>query len=139
MAGGRQSRPRSPIIVSSTRVAVSPIRLNAFVRAEPEGTDLKLVFIDDCGGTVILRLPLACLGDLLCSLPAQPPPATSTVAEVRAWRLDGPEAGGSGLTLTSQTAEGQSSVFRLSQGQIAGMATLAMHAQPASSVPRNLH
>ncbi len=80
-----------------------------------------LTLADANGGTVVLSLAASCLGDILAALPRQVPAAA--VHQVHSWRL---EAAGDGqeLTLTLQTPAGRAAAFRVTAGQVAGMATL---------------
>jgi hypothetical protein len=109
--------------------------------AEPEqdGLGLKLVLADQHDQRFVLTLTWACLGELLCRLPWPPAPPADAVSDVRAWHLDPPEPGGRALTLSLQTAQGQVAVFRLTAGQLAGMATVAMHTPGSAPLPRNVH
>ena len=116
------------------------IAVDSFLRAEiaEDGRALRLVLVDAGGVTVVLSLPMRCLGELLAELPAGAEPPPGTVREVRAWRLDG-GAEQAGLTLTLQTAEGQSSAFRVTPGQIAGMATLATYGGLSALTARTIN
>ena len=110
-------------------IPVMPRRLSIdvaeIVRAEISegGENVRLTLAEAGGGTVVLSLPLSCLGDIAASLPR--PLAADTVDRVHSWRLEG--AGGSELKLTLQTPEGRAAAYRITPGQVAGMATLATY------------
>ena len=113
----------------------------AFIGAEMavDGATLKFTLADRDGRTVVLVLPMACLGELLASLPAQAEVPAGAVREVRAWSLDGPPTAQSRLTLTLQTPEGQLLALRVTPGQIAGMATLATYGWLSAATARTIN
>ncbi len=102
------------------------IRLAEFVRAEPcaTGDALELTPLDHDGEALVLSLPLQCLGEMLAGLPAGADPPAGEARDVKSWRI---EPAPTGLRLVLLTAEGQSTAFHISRGQIAAMATLTAY------------
>jgi hypothetical protein len=120
-----------------------PTRIDAarFLAAEmaADGATLKLTLADRDGRIVVLALPLPCLGDLLANLPAPAEPPAGAVRDVHAWSLDAPPATRAGLTLKLQTPDGHVLAFRVTPGQIAGMATLATYGGLCAATARTIH
>ena len=119
--------PRAGITVMPRRRArVDAIDL---IRAEitDDGDRVMLTLVEANGGTVVLSLPACCLGDLIGTLPRQlRETEVDTVHKVHSWHL---EACGRAteLKLTLQTPDGRAAAFRVTPGQVAGMATLAAY------------
>lgn len=102
---------------------------SGFLRAEMRGGGVIRLVFRAGKGELVLDLPLAAVGDLLAELPAVlPPPAEPR--RVRAWHLE------AGPTLTLQTAEGHVAAYRITETQLAGLATLATYGNLA---PTRLH
>ena len=122
--------------MADARIAVAE-----FVRAElvGDGSHLKLTLVDMDGRTVVLSLPVPCLGTLLAALPRQQDPPAGSIGEVQAWRLDPAGAARPALTLTLQTSEGRVAAFYVTPGQIAGMATLATYGGLSAATARTVN
>jgi hypothetical protein len=121
-------------------MSVARLKLTGFVRAEPaqDGAGVKLVLIDEDGRTVVLSLEGGCLGELMFGLP-RPRPASGEATPVRAWRLDAAEPGATTLTLTLHTTDGGVAAFRLTPGQLAGIATVSAQSDRPTPEPRRLN
>jgi hypothetical protein len=100
-----------------------------FVRAEvtDDGERVVLTLAESGGGTVVLSLPASCVAEMVAALPRYLPETTADIAHpVHSWRLEASPATAD-LTLTLRTPEGRAAAFRVTSGQVAGMATLATY------------
>lgn len=104
-----------------------------FVRAEPasEGGRVSITLVDSAGGTVVVSVSDACLGEIMAALPR--PVCEANGEAVHAWRLEQQGPHTATMRLTLQTAEGRVARFSITPGQLAGMATLATYGGFASA------